>query len=238
MNYIYEPKGRAREYGALALNLYKGCGHRCRYCYVPEAVKMSREEFSQPKPRKIDWRKLDADMRECTGKEVFLSFTCDPYQPLEIEAEMTGKALSLMRMYGVIPVILSKGGLQVERDLELISKIPGAQYGITLTTMGKRWAEWEPEAATPEERIEAVRLARTAGIKTWISFEPTLYPGDVLSMIDEFGSLFDLIKVGKWNHDLEATKIDWKKFTHEVNARLKAWGGNYMLKNDLKKYLC
>ena len=33
MSLIYEPKGKAREYSPLALNVYSGgCDHACRYC--------------------------------------------------------------------------------------------------------------------------------------------------------------------------------------------------------------
>ena len=39
MTIIYEPKGRAREYAALAANLYNTCSHGCRYCYAPAAMK-------------------------------------------------------------------------------------------------------------------------------------------------------------------------------------------------------
>lgn len=30
---IYEPKGKAREYAELALEVYKTCSHMCKYCY-------------------------------------------------------------------------------------------------------------------------------------------------------------------------------------------------------------
>ena len=33
LSIIYEPKGAAREYAELALNPYRGCTHRCIYCY-------------------------------------------------------------------------------------------------------------------------------------------------------------------------------------------------------------
>lgn len=35
MNTIYVPKGKAREYGDYALNIYTGCPHRCYYCFAP-----------------------------------------------------------------------------------------------------------------------------------------------------------------------------------------------------------
>ena len=34
MKVIYEPKGRAKEYAELAVNLYNGCSHGCEYCYA------------------------------------------------------------------------------------------------------------------------------------------------------------------------------------------------------------
>jgi hypothetical protein len=36
---IYAPKGQAGEYAPYALNLYRGCGHGCAYCYVPNVTK-------------------------------------------------------------------------------------------------------------------------------------------------------------------------------------------------------
>jgi hypothetical protein len=43
--YIYEPRGEAFEYGPVALNMYRGCGHACAYCDVPHAVHLTRAQF-------------------------------------------------------------------------------------------------------------------------------------------------------------------------------------------------
>lgn len=51
MTAIYEPRGKAREYAALALNLYRGCAHNCAYCYAPSATYATREAFAQAQPR-------------------------------------------------------------------------------------------------------------------------------------------------------------------------------------------
>jgi hypothetical protein len=32
---IYQPTGLAWEYAPLAASPYRGCGHGCKYCYVP-----------------------------------------------------------------------------------------------------------------------------------------------------------------------------------------------------------
>jgi DNA repair photolyase len=42
MSLIYVPKGPAREYADLALNLYKGCDHQCEYCYAPSFAYMMK----------------------------------------------------------------------------------------------------------------------------------------------------------------------------------------------------
>ena len=53
MNPIYQPKGKAKEYGDLALNIYTGCPHRCYYCFAPNVLHKDREQFhSCVEPRK------------------------------------------------------------------------------------------------------------------------------------------------------------------------------------------
>jgi DNA repair photolyase len=39
-SYIYAPAGQAGEYAPLAANPYRGCGHKCSYCYVPLVLRM------------------------------------------------------------------------------------------------------------------------------------------------------------------------------------------------------
>lgn len=52
MKPIYEPKGKAKEYGDYALNIYTGCPHRCYYCFAPSVLRRDREKFhSDIRPR-------------------------------------------------------------------------------------------------------------------------------------------------------------------------------------------
>ena len=58
---IYEPRGKAREYAPLAVNLYNGCGHSCEYCYAPSFIHTTRNKFGKPEPRKDIIDKINYD---------------------------------------------------------------------------------------------------------------------------------------------------------------------------------
>lgn len=45
--YIYAPKGEALEYSALAANPYRGCGHKCAFCFVPRQPYLPAEYPNQ-----------------------------------------------------------------------------------------------------------------------------------------------------------------------------------------------
>jgi len=82
--YIYAPAGQAGEYAPLAANPYRGCGHRCAYCYVPRVLKMDRAEFDSkvtPRPDFLANLRKDAAKYQAVGStaQVMLSFTSDVY---------------------------------------------------------------------------------------------------------------------------------------------------------------
>ena len=65
MRVIYKPKGRALEYSPLALNIYTGCQHSCRYCYVPLALHRDKMSFrTNVRPRKDILKKTERDCME------------------------------------------------------------------------------------------------------------------------------------------------------------------------------
>jgi len=62
MKIISEPKGKAKEYEELSLNIYKGCAHACKYCYIPVMPWVKREDYyndANPKADVLD--KLSSD---------------------------------------------------------------------------------------------------------------------------------------------------------------------------------
>ena len=236
---IYEPAGRAREYAALAVNLYSGCGHGCAYCYAPAALKMDRKKFVEsPGPRARDfWNLLEKDLSVLEGREiepVLMCFSCDAYQPLDVKLKYARRALEAFRAHDVPFQVLSKGGMRCARDFELYG--PHDIFAATMTFVdAAKSQQWEPEAALPANRIAALKLAHERGIKTWVSLEPVIEPKESLACIDAC-AFVDGFKVGTWNHDARAKAIDWHAFVHAAESRIKALGKELYIKKDLMKF--
>jgi DNA repair photolyase len=236
---IYEPAGRAREYSALAVNLYSGCNHGCKYCYAPDCMRRDRQEFYNKQSARVDiLKKIQQDCKVLSGikERVLLCFTCDPYQKLDDTEQLTRETLKLFRQYQIPFQILTKAGSRAERDFDLYSKTDA--FAATLTFMDEEKSlYYEPEAALPAERIETIKKAKQAGIETWVSFEPVLNDDEIFKLLEATHEYVDLYKVGKISRFQPGKEIDWERFAYEIVSRLEALGKKYYIKNDLKKHL-
>jgi len=237
---IYEPRGKAREYAPLALNLYRGCLHGCLYCYAPKATFTDRTRFHDPayiKPRPGIMEDLEEQGRRMAGdkREILLSFTSDPYQPLEREARITRRALKILMANDLPATILTKGGCWgLERDQDLLTMNPANTWSVTLTHHDQGISDkWEPYAALSQDRIDSLQLAKLLGLRTWVSFEPVISPEAVYSLINATHEFVDFYKVGKLNYHPHAREIDWRRFKGEMEERLTRLGKPYYLKKDL-----
>src|SRR5271157_4320803 len=131
---IYEPKGRAREYAALACNVYSGCDHRCTYCYAPAATFRDATDFGISKVRPDFLRKLNAESEQLhTTEHILLSFTCDPYQRIDETAGMTRATIKALHAAGLHVQVLTKGGTRALRDLSLFT--PKDAFATSLTLL-------------------------------------------------------------------------------------------------------
>jgi DNA repair photolyase len=237
MPIIYTPRGKALEYSDLAANLYTGCSHGCRYCYCPAILRMKIDDWADdPKPRRDVLNQLDRDAAKLHGdnREILLSFMSDPYHS-DGSAIVTRQALLILERHGLRVQVLTKGGKRSVGDFDILER-NGWKFGSTIIFRSEKLREdWEPGAASIDERIETVREAHCRGIFTWVSVEPVVDAAEALAVMRELRDVVDLWKVGKLNHNKELeSAIDWKKFlygTEEVLA-----GKNFIIKKDLEKF--
>lgn len=120
MNPIYQPKGKAKEYGDLALNIYTGCPHRCYYCFAPNVLHKDREQFSlliEPRKNIVEETRKQIEREGITGKLIHLCFTCDPY-PTGYDTTVTREIIKLLKDSGNNVQILTKE--DGTRDFDLL----------------------------------------------------------------------------------------------------------------------
>jgi DNA repair photolyase len=237
---IYAPAGQAGEYARLAANMYRGCGHKCVYCYVPLILKMTRAEFDAgAKDRAIYRAQLPKDARKYQQlgitEQVLLCFTTDPYHPFD--TTLTRETIEVLLEHGMAFCTLTKGGARALRDLELFRPDRDA-FASSLTLLDEAAsAKWEAGAATPTDRIATLRRFHEAGIYTWVSLEPVLDPDATLEIIRRTHEFVDLFKVGRINYSGLTKKIDWREFTGKVLDVLAQTDSDHYIKQDLQPYL-
>lgn len=237
---IYEPRGRAKEYSALACNLSRGCSHGCLYCYAPSIQFTTRQNWTaniSPRNRILDQLKLDAEEMKGDLRTILFCFLCDPYQPIDIEYKLTRSALEILGEKRFRVQILTKGGRRALRDFDLLKKYKFMLGSTVLFSDDKLRKKWEPHASPIEERIEVIKEAHRGGIFTWVSLEPVIEAKEALKVIEALHEYVDFWKVGKLNHMASVERLtDWAAFYVEVTELLLGLGADYYIKNDLLKF--
>lgn len=228
MKPIYIPKGRAKEYGDYAVNIYTGCPHRCYYCFAPNVLRRDREIFHgevRPRDGIVEAVKRQMEKEQITGKTIHLCFTCDPY-PTGYDTTATREVIKAIKAAGNHVQILTKG--DGSRDFDLLDE--NDWYGITFT--GAETQE-EPGAILGDSRKYLLADAKNAGISTWVSFEPVIDARRVMAMMMAYRAFIDKVKIGKLNY--YPSDIDWKEFGFKVEKLCQRLEYDYYIKESLRE---
>jgi DNA repair photolyase len=239
-SYIYAPKGQAGEYAPLSANPYRGCGHKCAYCYVPNVLRMDRKEFDAGAVVRPDYlahlAKDAVKYRDhgVTG-QVMMSFTTDPYPPAHHET--TRHAIEILREAGLAFCTLTKGGQRALRDIDLFRPDRDA-FASTLTSLDAQFSrKWERGAADPDDRISTLRTFHDRGIFTWVSLEPAIDVEASLAIVDATHEFVDLYKVGRVNYVNITKTTDWRDYTIRMIEKLNRLNKAHYIKKDLQPFL-
>lgn len=222
---IYEPTGKAKEYGDYALNIYTGCPHRCFYCFAPSVLHKDKETFHsvvEPRPNIVAEVKKQLEKEHITGKLIHLCFTCDPY-PTGYDSTPTREIIKLLKAHGNHVQILTKG--DGSRDFDLLDS--DDWYGITLDGT-------ENDVNTRNaNRLLSLYAANRKGIKTWVSFEPVTNTMNFFAGLDAVRDYVDKVKIGKLNY--HHSNIDWASFGNEAERLCNEYGLDYYIKDSLRE---
>jgi len=239
---IYEPQGAAREYSPLALNYVRGCDHGCVYCYVPKMMKRFDKNYVHSNVYMKETEKLEKEILSSakkfknSDKQVFMSFTTDPYSHFNNETKFTRRVLEILLEYKIPVSILTKGGNNVLQDLDIIKEFgENIQVGGSLTfTSEEDTLKWEKNSSMPSERFETLKTLHENGIKTWASMEPVIYPEQSLEIMELTKKYVDSYKIGKLNHfKKHEDKFDWTKFLTDAVSIMRKNETDFYIKKDL-----
>lgn len=222
MKPIYEPKGKAKEYGDLAINIYTGCPHRCFYCFAPNVLHTQKEKFHtciEPRKNIVEEVKKQLIKEQIKGKLIHLCFTCDPY-PTGYDTTPTREIIKAIKESGNNVQILTKG--DGTRDFDLLDE--NDWYGITLDGI---------KTLTDRDRLNSLAEAHSRGIKTWVSFEPVTNERKFFIGLHCVQFVVDKVKIGKLNY--YKSDINWKEFGEKAEALCKKLGIEYYIKDSLRE---
>ena len=71
-------------------------------------------------------------------------------------------------------------------------------FGVTISFVDEHLrCHWEPDAAPISKRAEALRLAKSEGLSTWVSVDPIIEADEALRVIRSLAPFVDVWKIGK-----------------------------------------
>ncbi len=212
------------------INQYVGCDHACLYCYA--------KFISRWKP--LDYGKWGTWVEaKINGGELvknryvkglaYMSSISDPYQSIEKELKLTRKILENLDKR-IHLIIQTKSDL-VLRDIDLFKQFQNIEIGFTINSFNGISKEiFEPFSVSNEKRIEALRILKENGLKTFVFVSPII-PGliDLKKVIDNTKQFTDYY----WFEFINV-KAAGKEF---IEALKKHFPESYNVLNDKNEFL-
>ncbi len=192
------------------LNIYRGCGHRCRYCFAQYShkylesgdffgeifVKTNIAEALEKQFSKKSWKK----------ERITICGVTDCYQPLEKKYKLMPKILKICKKYKNPIVIVTKSTL-ILRDKELIAdlaKVTDVEIVASVSTLDESIRKKiEPCAAPTKERIEMLKEFKEIGCTTFVLLMPII--PHITDSPQNLNQIFKLLKENNVDNILTAT---------------------------------
>lgn len=205
---IYQPAGKAAEYGEWGCNFYIGCSNWCGYCFCSEILKPGlwsstvtlKKAFKDEQDAIAVFEKeLSKNLQALHDFGLFFSFTTDPLLPETME--LTAQGVKTCVENGVNVKVLTKRADFIENFFGLLSGYGNfdedlykkhVAFGFTLTGHD----ELESGASSNIERIGAMEKLHNRGYRIFASIEPIVDFPSSMQMINGSLPFCDLYKIG------------------------------------------
>lgn len=166
------------------INPYVGCEFACQYCYASFMGRFVKEPFNNwgnylyAKTNAIEVFEKELRRVRASGAapSILLSSVTDPYQGAEKKHQLTRGILDILSRepYPGVVSILTKSPM-VERDIDLLQRLPAAEVGMTITTTDDAISRFlEVHAPLASRRLKTLALLNKSGIRTYAFIGPLL----------------------------------------------------------------
>ena len=167
-----------------SINPYRGCEHGCAYCFarpthaymgLSPGIDFETKLFAKPNAAELLRKELGKPGYEV--RTMAIGTNTDPYQPIERRYRIMREILEVLDATSHPVGIVTKSAL-VLRDLDILSRMAErnlVKVALSVTTLDRELARaMEPRAATPQRRLDALRLLSEAGVPTTIMVAPII----------------------------------------------------------------
>ncbi len=146
------------------LNIYRGCLHKCYYCYAVYSHRYinSRDFFGEIFVKKNIAEVLEKELssKNWNRETINLGSVTDSYQPAEEDYKIMPEILKLLIKYKTPMFISTKSDL-ILRDFDLIDKLSNivpVRIASTITTTDEKLSSLiEPNVISPIKRFETLK---------------------------------------------------------------------------------
>ena len=199
------------------VNPYVGCSHSCRYCYAAFMKRFTghREPWGEFVDVKINAPELLAgEIRKKRVGRVWVSGVCDPYQAAEKKYRLTRRCLEVL-LENQWPVTIQTKSSLVLRDIEILGRFNDIEVGFSITTADEKIRKlFEPGASPIKERIHALDVLHSRGIRTFAMIAPILPKSEGLigrlpGKVDHI--LIDRLNYSYANRIYKENKLEWAR---------------------------
>lgn len=164
------------------LNVYRGCSHRCQYCYALYSHKYLENGKNFFDTIYVKTNIVEALEKQLSSKRwkhevINLGGVTDSYQPIEEKYQLMREILKLMIKYKT-PIVISTKSDLILRDIDLLTelaKIVSVNVAVTITTMDENIRKKiEPGAKPSQKRLEVLKQLKGKNIGLGLHFMPIL----------------------------------------------------------------
>ena len=162
---------------AYTFNITRGCEFLCVYCYArgyPGAPFSGVVHLYHNLPEKLA-RELDNPRRRSAVDWVVFNTSSDSFQTHPAVLDITYATMKVLLERGIGFSFLTKGWIP-DRFIKLFSSHPGLITArIGLVSLSQRYRDlFEPNAATPAERLENIERLKKEGMEVEVRIDPII----------------------------------------------------------------